>query len=647
MIKGIALPTTEQVALDALSVLSVTPVSVSPDGQKALVDVLYSVAGGQQHAFMQVDLPSGIYETNYNQIVGQGDAASIKTYTATVSWGDDDSPLVSISYQDLSDAASEGLYNRVALIEGNNLASADLIETISGEVSDGSIQGLRIDQSGRYVAFDTAATNLAPSGLLDTNTVTDVYLLDRQSNALTRISVLQDGTDATLEESLLRDIAIIEDELQILFSTTAASVFSANDQNTDADLYRWKDGEISLISANDSGSAAGYDGGVARFSGDEITFVATDLSDTDDDGQLDLYLVDAINLSKRLEDTVDSLTFSADYDVWIEDANDETLALGLDGATLGTTDINNQLIGVERNSSDSEIFSLSAGGTLADDASGGLAIGAGGNSIIFNTSATNLVPIESAFVVNFSNTAAQGSIGLSGSVRVGQTVTVDISQFSDVDGFDDGLSYEWSLNGEVLSDHSSNALELTEAMQGQLLSVTLRYTDNWNNSESLSLDVPVEVGARGIQLQVGGTTLAGGAIVAELDQTDRSIQSDSSYFNLTGQEIGTVRLMPAMHTSDIGISDVISTLRHIVGLDTLEGRAALAADVNNDEQIGISDVISQLRHIVGLDEINEFDVVDNQGNLVGDELSQHGSLELILNGDVNLSTELTPAYTEL
>ena len=58
MIKGIALPTTEQVALDALSVLSVTPVSVSPDGQKALVDVLYSVASGQQHAFMKVDLPS-------------------------------------------------------------------------------------------------------------------------------------------------------------------------------------------------------------------------------------------------------------------------------------------------------------------------------------------------------------------------------------------------------------------------------------------------------------------------------------------------------------------------------------------------------------------------------------------------------------
>ena len=80
---------------------------------------------------------------------------------------------------------------------------------------------LGIDQSGRYVAFDTAATNLAPSGLLDTNTVTDVYLLDRQSNALTRISALQDGTDATLEESLLKDIAIIGDELQILFSTTA------------------------------------------------------------------------------------------------------------------------------------------------------------------------------------------------------------------------------------------------------------------------------------------------------------------------------------------------------------------------------------------------------------------------------------------
>ena len=102
-----------------------------------------------------------------------------------------------------------------------------------------------------------------------------------------------------------------------------------------------------------------------------------------------------------------------------------------------------------------------------------------------------------------------------------------------------------------------------------------------------------------------------------------------------------------MHTSDIDIGDVISNLRHIVGLDTLTGKEALAADVDNDTYIDIRDVISQLRHIVGLDEINTFDVVNAEGNEVGNTLADQRSVELILNGDVDLSTILQPSFYDV
>ena len=164
---------------------------------------------------------------------------------------------------------------------------------------------------------------------------------------------------------------------------------------------------------------------------------------------------------------------------------------------------------------------------------------------------------------------------------------------------------------------------------------------------SLSSPSPQQLSTHRVQLTIGEATIARGEIVATIDGSESTIQSDSSRFELTGDQVGSVRLLPTMHTGGIEISDVIATLRHIVGLDTLDGRAALAADVNNDDQIGISDVIAQLRHIVGLDQINSFDAVDENGALVGDRLADHDELELILNGDVNLSTEVTTEFIQV
>lgn len=106
-----------------------------------------------------------------------------------------------------------------------------------------------------------------------------------------------------------------------------------------------------------------------------------------------------------------------------------------------------------------------------------------------------------------------------------------------------------------------------------------------------------------------------------------------------------VTLEEGSYTADIAISDVISSLKHIVGLETLTGAGLIAADVDNDGDVAIADVISQLKHIVGLETLNTFDAVDTGGNQITEITAQTSDIQLVLNGDVDLSTDLNQEYT--
>lgn len=106
-----------------------------------------------------------------------------------------------------------------------------------------------------------------------------------------------------------------------------------------------------------------------------------------------------------------------------------------------------------------------------------------------------------------------------------------------------------------------------------------------------------------------------------------------------------VTLEEGSYTADIEISDVISSLKHIVGLETLTGAGLIAADVDNDGDVAITDVISQLKHIVRLETLNTFDAVDTGSNQITEITAQTSDIQLVLNGDVDLSTALNQEYT--
>ena len=94
---------------------------------------------------------------------------------------------------------------------------------------------------------------------------------------------------------------------------------------------------------------------------------------------------------------------------------------------------------------------------------------------------------------------------------------------------------------------------------------------------------------------------------------------------------------------DVGISDVIASLRHIVKLDTLTGKAAIAADMDGSGDIGISDVISQLRQIVKLESSSGFKAVVETSEGYTDQLNSdliEQPLSWVAMGDVDSSYTL-------
>jgi hypothetical protein len=81
-------------------------------------------------------------------------------------------------------------------------ASMPATERVSVSSSGGQASGLSFEPAlsgnGRLVAFQSLASDLVPG---DTNGTVDVFVFDRRSRRLERVSVSSSGTEATAEPS--------------------------------------------------------------------------------------------------------------------------------------------------------------------------------------------------------------------------------------------------------------------------------------------------------------------------------------------------------------------------------------------------------------------------------------------------------------
>ncbi|UCB46685.1 MAG: PD40 domain-containing protein, partial [Spirochaetota bacterium] len=88
-----------------------------------------------------------------------------------------------------------------------------------------------ISGDGRYVAFESAATNLVPG---DTNGAEDVFIHDTQTGTTTRVSVDSEGTEGDGDSC---ELSISADGRYVAFESRATNLV-AFDYNETWDVFR-------------------------------------------------------------------------------------------------------------------------------------------------------------------------------------------------------------------------------------------------------------------------------------------------------------------------------------------------------------------------------------------------------------------------
>ena len=127
-----------------------------------------------------------------------------------------------------------------------------------------------------------------------------------------------------------------------------------------------------------------------------------------------------------------------------------------------------------------------------------------------------------------ANTPATGAPAISGTVRVGETLTVDTSGIADADGLDNAsLSYQWQADGADISSATSDTYTLAGADKGKAISVKVSFTDDAGNAESLTSAATAAVEAKSNSPATGAPAISGTAQVGETLTADTSGIADA------------------------------------------------------------------------------------------------------------------------
>lgn len=164
--------------------------------------------------------------------------------------------------------------------------------------ANGESRRPRISSDGRYVVFDSTASNLVPK---DDNGCSDVFLLDRKAGTIERVSVDSgevEGDDASERGD------VSEDGRTVVFESIATELI-ASDFNGKKDVFL-RDrvlGTTTLLSSGEGGAGADDDSSNARIhvDGSVVAFesLATNLVNGDTNGVADVFLCAVSNGAKK------------------------------------------------------------------------------------------------------------------------------------------------------------------------------------------------------------------------------------------------------------------------------------------------------------------------------------------------------------
>ena len=184
------------------------------------------------------------------------------------------------------------------------------------------------------------------------------------------------------------------------------------------------------------------------------------------------------------------------------------------------------------------------------------------------------------------NAAPTGLPNISGTARVGETLTAGISGIADEDGLDNvSYSYQWVAGGSDIDGATDSSYSLTSNEQGQVIQVRVRFTDDGGNEESLTSAATGTVSARPNNPAMGLPTITGTAQVGEtLTASTSGIADDDGMNNAKF----AYQWIAHDGTADADIQDAISSTYTLEAANegkTVKVRVSFTDDADNDETL--------------------------------------------------------------
>lgn len=288
-------------------------------------------------------------------------------------------------------------------------------EIISGSgTANGHSDITALSADGRYTAFTSGATDLV---LNDTNNAWDVFVYDRLTDAIQRVSVDSSGVQANAGSD---DPVLSASGRYVAFSSEATNLVAV-DTNAQRDIFVYdrSTNQAEMVSIASDGAQANNRSSAPAISADGRYIVfestATNLVANDTNGQQDIFVHDRltgettrINVSNTGEQgngwsNEASLSADGRYVVF------ESSATNL---TPNDTNDGNDIFLVDRSSGQIRRVNLNSAGEQADSYSDSPSISANGRYVVFFSDATNLVAgyadsYDDAFVVDLLSGAIE------------------------------------------------------------------------------------------------------------------------------------------------------------------------------------------------------------------------------------------------
>jgi Tol biopolymer transport system component len=267
------------------------------------------------------------------------------------------------------------------------------VDSYGLQSSVGNNQIPSISADGRYVAFESGATNLV-SG--DTNGTKDIFIHDTQTGTTTRVSVDSSGTESN---GTSYSSAISADGRYVAFESLANNLVTG-DTNTASDVFihDTQTGTTTRVSVDSSGTQGDNSSSAPSISADGryVAFdsIATNLVAGDTNAYYDVFIHDT-QTGTTTRVSVDSNGTEGDSDSYYPSisADGRYVAFESDATNLVAGDTNSvpDIFIYDTQTGTTTRVSVDSSGTQGDNSSSAPSISADGRYVAFQSDATNLV----------------------------------------------------------------------------------------------------------------------------------------------------------------------------------------------------------------------------------------------------------------